>query len=253
MVYQKPGLTEHQLSRFKQEGFLKLPQLVDPDQIHKLQERIQELERGERDQRIWREVEPELVDSGDDGPPRKFQPVAVYDAVFQDYLKSDPVRNTLATLLGPDFLVYADIVFAKPARVGSRQNYHQDRVVGYQIDDQAGMVGLWLALDLADEENGCLRFLPGSHKKRLTREEAADIEQRALAGELPEEIVVPAEPGDGILLNSLVLHASEPNRSSRSRWAYSVFCVSCDALFTGEEDKKPPFFVVQGSRKPDRI
>ena len=176
MIDQKPGLTEDQLSRFKQEGFLKLPQLVDPDQVHKLYERIQELERGERDHRIWREVEPELVGSGDDGPPRKFQPVAVYDAVFQDYLKSDPVRNTLASVLGPDFLVYADIVFAKPARVGSRQNYHQDRVVGYRIDDQAGMVGLWLALDPADEENGCLQFLPGSHPSSSCRARASPVE-----------------------------------------------------------------------------
>lgn len=253
MLDQKSALIENQMSRFSHDGFLKIPQLVDLDRVHMLKARVQELGRGEGDERITRQVEPDVAESGDAAPPRKFHQVAAYDAVFQGYLQSDLVRNTLATFLGPDFLVYSDIVFMKPARIGSRQPYHQDRVLGYHIDDQAGMVGLWLALDRADEENGCLRFLPGSHKDRLTREEADDIEQRAIAGKLPDEVVVPAEPGDGILLNSLVLHASEPNRSNRSRWAYSAFCVSCDALFTGEEDRKPPFFVVQGARKPGRI
>ncbi len=253
MPDQKPVLNEEQELCFGRDGFLKIPQLADTDQVLRLKTRVQDLSRGEGDDRITRQAEPELVDSGETAPPRKFHQVAAYDGVFQDYLRSNPVRNTLATFLGSDFLVYSDIVFIKPARVGSRQPYHQDRVLGYDIDDQAGMVGLWLALDPADEENGCLRFLPGSHKNRLTREEAADVEQRALAGVLSEEVVVPANPGDGILINSLVLHASEPNRSDRSRWAYSAFCVSCDALFTGEEDKKPPFFVEQGMLKPGRI
>jgi len=250
---QKPTLSDNQLSRFKQDGFLKIPKIADPDQIQTLKMRIKELEQEKGDGRITRQVEPELGGGDYAVPARKFQRVAAYDAVFQDYLTSDPVRNTLATFVGSDFVVYTDVVFLKPAQVGSRQPYHQDRVLGYHIDDQASMVGLWLALDAADEENGCLRFLPGSQKKRLSREETAKFEQRALAGDLPEEVVVPADPGDGILINSLVLHASEPNRSNHSRWAYSAFCVSCDAIYTGEADKKPDFFVVQGSRKPGRI
>ena len=253
MTDQKPVLTEKQFSRFGRDGFLKIPQLADPDQVRMLKTRVQELEQGEGDDRITRQVEPEVADTGDDAPLRKFHRVAVYDAVFQDYLTSGPVRNTLASILGPDFLIYSDIVFMKPALVGSRQPYHQDRVLGYHIDDGAAMVGLWLALDPADEENGCLRFLPGSHKVRLTRDDFAWMEERALSGQLMEEVLVPADPGDAILLNSLILHASEPNRSGRNRWAYSAFCVSCDAVFTGEEGRKPPFFVVQGARKPGRI
>jgi hypothetical protein len=169
MLDQKPTLTEKQVSRFSHDGFLKIPQLVDLGQVHMLKTRVQELGRGEGDDRITRQVEPDIEESGDAAPPRKFHQVAAYDAIFQEYLQSDPVRKKLATFLGPDFLVYSDIVFMKPARVGSRQPYHQDRVLGYHIDDQAGMVGLWLALDRADEENGCLRFLPGSQKNRLTR------------------------------------------------------------------------------------
>lgn len=70
---------------------------------------------------------------------------------------------------------------------------------------------------------------------------------------IENEMVVEAEPGDAILIDSLVLHASEPNRSDVHRWAYSCFCVSCDALFTGPNEDKPDFLVLQGTRKPGRI
>ena len=251
MLDQKPVLSDEQVSRFAREGFLKIPHMADTDQVVRLKARIQALGRGEGDERITRQAEPDAGES--DVPLRKFHRVAVYDPVFQEYIQSDTVRNTLATFLGCDFVVYADVVFMKPAEVGSRQRYHQDRVLGYHIDDGAAMVGLWLARDAADEENGCMRFVPGSHKTRLTREETADIEQRALAGDLPEEVVIPADPGDAILIDSLALHASEPNHSDRSRWAYSAFCVSCEAVYTGPDDEKPELFLVQGTRKPGRI
>ncbi len=251
MLDQEPVLSKEQVLRFERDGFLRVSHLADPDQVIRLKTRIRELGRGGGDDRITRQAEPDAPES--DAPLRKFHRVAVYDPIFQDYLQSGPVCNTLSSFLGSDFVVYSDVVFMKPAGVGSRQPYHQDRVLGYHIDDGAAMVGLWLALDAADEENGCLRFIPGSHKTRLTREQTAEIEQRALAGDLSEEVVVPADPGDAILIDSLVLHASEPNRSSRSRWAYSAFCVSCEAVYTGPADEKPELFLVQGTRKPGRI
>ncbi|MCZ6634952.1 MAG: hypothetical protein O7G87_16265, partial [bacterium] len=115
MPDQKPALTEKQLSRFRLDGFLKIPQIASPDQVQALRTRVLELDGGEGDDRITRQVEPEVAGTEDDAPLRKFHRVAVYDPVFQDYLTSDPVRNTLACLLGPDFLVYSDIVFMKPA------------------------------------------------------------------------------------------------------------------------------------------
>jgi ectoine hydroxylase-related dioxygenase (phytanoyl-CoA dioxygenase family) len=184
---------------------------------------------------------------------RKFQFVSRYDDVFAAHLRTPEVSGVLSSVLGDSFVAYSDIVFMKPPEVGSRQPYHQDRVLDYHINDEARMAGLWLALDPATEANGCLRFIPGTHKKRLTRDEAAVIEQEALGPGIDTEAIVEAGVGDAILIDSLVLHASEPNHSKLNRWAYSCFCVSCDAMYTGDEESKPDFLLVQGSRKPGRI
>jgi len=115
------------------------------------------------------------------------------------------------------------------------------------------MIGLWLALDTATTDNGCLRFIPGSHHRELTIEATREqIETPALAGRLAEDIV-PAEPGDAILIDGLVFHASEPNRSTLQRWAYSAFCVACDAVFAGTEAERQHFLLLRGERIPGRI
>ena len=98
------------------------------------------------------------------------------------------------------------------------------------LDDRDRMAG---ALDL---EGARVRWLLSSRRD-----------------DLPEEVVIPADPGDAILIDSLILHASEPNHSELSRWAYSAFCVSCEAVYTGPDNKKPELFLVQGTRKPGRI
>lgn len=258
-------LTNAQLSEFRRDGFIRLPNLVGAAQVETIKRRVEEFLAGDADSRIVYQIEP-AIDVPEhvpaDGPAdevaaqypiRKFHRVALYDALFRAYMKSDPVRSVLAAVLGDSFVVYSDIVFMKPAGVGSRQPYHQDRVLGYEINDEAAMAGLWLALDPATRENGCLRFIPGSHRKRLTLEQADEIEREAVTEGIENEVMVEAAPGDAILIDSLALHASDPNRTDVNRWAYSCFCVSCDARFTGPDGSKPDFQLVQGSRKPGRI
>ena len=253
-------LTNTQRSEFQRDGFLKLPALIGVEQVDLLKRRIEQFVSGDLTPGILRqtelasgETEPRAGGKTERDPVRKFQHVAASDDLFSAHMNSEAVRNVLSSILGASFLVYSDIIFMKPAQVGSRQPYHQDRVLGYHIDAQAPMAGLWFALDAATEANGCLRFIPGSHKARMTLEQAQEIEDKAISAGIENEMVVEAEPGDAILIDSLVLHASEPNRSDVHRWVYSCFCVSCDALFTGPNEDKPDFLVLQGTRKPGRI
>jgi hypothetical protein len=74
------------------------------------------------------------------------------------------------------------------------------------------MLTLRLHLDDADEENGALRVLPGTHK--LGKLDAARIQ--SLRAEIPEHVCT-ARAGDVLLMRPLLLHASGKSTSQRHR------------------------------------
>lgn len=78
------------------------------------------------------------------------------------------------------------------------------------------MLAASVHLDDADEENGCLHVVPGSHKLGpLETAEHKHLDQE----EYPLEagVALPAEVGDVVFFNYLTIHGSGVNRSERTR------------------------------------
>ena len=85
------------------------------------------------------------------------------------------------------------------------------------------LVSCWTALDDATVENGCLWFIPGSHKWGLIAvEREREIERRALAGALENEVPIELKAGDCSFHHSLLLHCSQANRSTTRRRGYAT-------------------------------
>ena len=109
------------------------------------------------------------------------------------------------------------------AREGIAKTWHQDNV--YWPELPPNQITMWIAIDDADETNGCMWVLPGSHKKGIVPHTKG-----ATGWEVTEEMVpklfpgltplqCPAKAGGAIVFHGNVLHKSEPNRSDRNRWA----------------------------------
>lgn len=122
---------------------------------------------------------------------------------------------------------------------------HQDSTFLYT--DPPSAVGFWYALEDATLDNGCLSFVPGSHKsaaikKRFVRlkeggtgfenvEEGkgngvrekggVEAEAEAEAEGLGEFVMGPVAKGSLVLIHGNVLHKSERNSSDSSRWIYT--------------------------------
>jgi len=89
-------------------------------------------------------------------------------------------------------------------------------------------LSVWIALDRATEENGCLRIVKGSHVEPWDHASvnAADgftnrLEDREIVERYGEEGIdsVPMEAGDALFFHDLLLHSSHPNPSGRDRWS----------------------------------
>ena len=254
------GLTAAQVEEFRQNGFLVIQNVLTPAELAAMRQRADEIARGELPEgsRITRQVEP-AIQRGEEAAAtyedslRKMVKLALEDEVFRAHALRPSVVECMQALLGPDLTLYQDQLFMKAPRVGSRQPYHQDQPAGFYIDPPDLLVTCWTALDESTEENGCLRYLTGSHKLgALSKEERAVYEARAAEGPLPGEVPLVLPAGGCGLHHGWLLHASDVNRSDKRRRGYATHYVSSKVRYTGPEPK-PEFLRVSGRSYPGCI
>jgi len=126
-------------------------------------------------------------------------------------------------LIGPDIALWNQSFFAKPAQVGTRTPWHQDGE--YWPMRPLATCSVWIAIDDATTENGCLRFLPGTHKSRdLAQHHFNDADGLSLPLEIDASVVdeslavdIQLQAGQISLHDVFLMHGSEPNQSPYPR------------------------------------
>jgi hypothetical protein len=112
------------------------------------------------------------------------------------------------------FAVQTMLYFKPPGARG--QALHQDQ---YYLRVQPGTcMAAWMAIDRCDEENGCMRFVQGSHDLPVLCTEKADtsVSFTDITVPVPPEMpIVPVvmDPGDVVFFNGSLIHGSYENRS----------------------------------------
>ena len=102
------------------------------------------------------------------------------------------------------------------------------------------VTGFWFALEDATVDNGCLWMQPGEHlgplRERFVREGDA-VRMEALDAtpwpDMTTAVPVPAEAGTLVVFHGLLPHWSAPNRSERSRHAYTLHATDGRAVYAG--------------------
>jgi ectoine hydroxylase-related dioxygenase (phytanoyl-CoA dioxygenase family) len=124
-------------------------------------------------------------------------------------------------MLGPDIdLYWNQSVFKQPE--GTKDfPWHQDD--GYTPVEPSPYLTLWLALNDATPENGCISVLPGSHKRGLVPHEPSPVGLVCYSNDAPDQGVrVPVKAGSMAVFSSLTFHKSGPNTSNGPRKAYVI-------------------------------
>jgi ectoine hydroxylase-related dioxygenase (phytanoyl-CoA dioxygenase family) len=169
--------------------------------------------------------------------------------IHERFMLHARVLDVVQALIGPDVLALQTMLFVKRPGAGG-QGYHQDSF--HIITRPDTLIGAWIALDRADEENGCLRVTVGSQNEPVypdVDEDAGHGGDRLLA-DLPaiagaddpderrngltavaakyegREVPAVVEPGDVVFFGGHVLHRSHANHSAtRSRRSFvSHYC-----------------------------
>lgn len=156
------------------------------------------------------------------------------DPFFRDYARHPTWLALARGLLGEDVLVQAPEWFNKPPGQPAPTPPHQDNY--YFNLTPPHVLTIWLALDPVDVENGCLRYVPGSHRLGIRphgRSNVLGFSQGIMdfgPEDIAREVQIHLQPGDAVVHHGEMIHRAEPNRStSRQRRAFAMVCkgVSC--------------------------
>ena len=155
--------------------------------------------------------------------PRKIGSPFLKRSEFQAFVMDGRLTQLVEELLGAAPLLSGDQIFMKPPHFGSAKPYHQDNFY-FQCDPGDQVVTAWIALDDVEAENGCLRYIDGSHKGMILPHEAVPGEPHNLVPppeliDLSKESLALVGKGGVVFHHSQALHTSHRNESERWRRA----------------------------------
>lgn len=147
----------------------------------------------------------------------------IYDLTVQP-----AVLDAVQSIIGPNILMQAADLFVKPPHHTKIINWHQD--ANYWGFDPYTLVTAWIALSDVFPENGCMRYLPGSHvKSKLRHVETYGADSDLTRGQeidlkIDEDKAVPVilKAGQMSLHHCLLAHASGPNQTDSPRLGLAI-------------------------------
>ncbi len=160
-----------------------------------------------------------------------------YDTGFLNVARLPEILDMVEQVIGPNFALWNSSFFAKPANGGHATPWHQDGE--YWPVQPLATCTVWIAIDEATPENGCLRVIRGSHKaRRLRKHNTNTAANLTLSQELdPSEYDVAdavdlvLKPGQISLHDVYLLHGSEANHSANSRRGMTLRFMPTSSVF----------------------
>lgn len=161
---------------------------------------------------------------------------------FHDVLWNPRFLVAASQLLGNvPVRFWHDQLFWKPPRQGGVVAWHQDYSYWTRTTPVAHLT-CWCALDDATVENGCLQYVPGSHKWGLLKKPDLAGNLMGIMDQLNDEqkkqfnpVHTEVKAGDAIFHHSLTLHGSGENKSDKPRRAF-VINVFADGVISDSND-----------------
>lgn len=212
------SLTRDQVEAFNRDGFLKGIGIFSPEEMdgHRL---------------YFDELLARVTAAGGDSYSISTAHLT-YGPVF-DLLTDRRIVAVVVDLLGENVVGWGSHYFCKMPGDGKHVAWHQD--ASYWPLSTSKTVTVWLAIDDADVENACMRFIPGTHRLgHLTYKMTEDADRNVLNQEIDDvarfgsPIDVELNAGEISVHSDLLLHGSEPNNSMRRRCGLTLRYCSAD-------------------------
>jgi ectoine hydroxylase-related dioxygenase (phytanoyl-CoA dioxygenase family) len=246
-------LTPERVAAFHEDGFLNGGPVLSADEVAVLRA---ELDRVIADYDRLERRPVRMINLGAVEEAPVWQIVNIWEASepFRDLLHRRAIVEDVAQLTGATALrLWHDQIQYKPPKEGGVNMWHQDAPL-WPVLKPMTEVTAWVALDDADEENGCMSMVPGSHRwgnrlDFLGTLDAFDGLPAAFEGHPVEVVRCPVGSGEVHYHHALTWHGSPANRSARPRRAVALHYMTQDTRYdaSGDHLLKPFITVADGA------
>jgi ectoine hydroxylase-related dioxygenase (phytanoyl-CoA dioxygenase family) len=226
--WDKYRLTDQQIDDFDRQGYLAGVKVLSDLQIETLREELTELMKESHPaHHLFYEFH---TNESQDHTTTLFHALGAWRATsgFHDILWNPAIAMAMSQLLRGPIRLWHDQLFCKPAKHGGVVAWHQDYSYWTRTLPIAHLT-CWIGLDDSTRENGCLYYVPGSHRWNL-------LPRTGLTGDMDEIMTVltpeqkqdfqpvPIElkRGECSFHHPLMVHGSYANYSDKPRRATLV-------------------------------
>lgn len=223
-------LTDDQLNFYHENGYLFVKDFIDENSIDQIKNEIfgiheNMIENTQEDVHVLWENLPE----GEDKKIRQLMGSQNISKTIRKIAFSEKLMSAISQLLDDEVELFHSKLMLKAAKKGSFIPWHSDWGYWKNTFKKPSLMNCFLAIDPSTLENGCIRYVPESHKKFIPQQK---FESNAgfsigLPGDINAFNGVPIEmnPGDVCFHGAITIHASEENNSLQNR-AMNTFAYS---------------------------
>ena len=256
-------ISEEQWQHFWEEGYLRLGRVMDDGELDALQQRIDDIMLGkvsvngdipmQLDSKTGKYSEKRTSTKGHKIATLNYRKIQglEFDPVFLSYMQKPLFREICAKAYGPSTPIacFRAMFMNKPARKGTLLPWHQDR---FGVLDRDPIVTVWMALDPATIDNGCVKIIPRSHRSLINPDHPSSFlteEQTNAVLAESKPVYLELQAGEAVLLHNWLLHSSEVNKTDIPRRAFSVCYM--DAATKANDGKTFSAIFGEGALRPE--
>ena len=227
-------LTDAQLARYREDGYLNLPAIFDRALLARLVATTQRLYEEARSLTAkTKHYDLEAGHSYDTPRIRRISSPTELDDVYIETAFESVLGDIAADLIGGPVKFYHSKINFKLPRGGAEIGWHQDWPVFPHTN--TNLVALSVPLNPSRAGNGCLQTIPGTHKLGPRSHWANGKYMLNCNASMTEEdfrrvVNNEAEPGDIIAHHGISVHGSSQNTSDELRTTYIIQYAAADAF-----------------------
>jgi len=235
------SLTAEQVHRFRDQGYLVLDRITGDEEVERLRgifDRLFATSAGHE-----RGSHFDLAGTDEEGRPPVL-PQIVNPVEFAPELAETEFRaaslQIARQLLGPEAQPWFEHAILKPPGYGAPTPWHQDEAHRCDPGVDYEQVSIWMPLQQATVENGCMEFIPKSHLGPVLDHHSPGGDRRVMALECvgdfdrAKSVPCPLPPGGATVHHWRTMHHAGANTSNIPRRAYIL-------VFRGKVTPNPAF------------
>jgi ectoine hydroxylase-related dioxygenase (phytanoyl-CoA dioxygenase family) len=233
---------DDQVALFHEQGYLTGVRLLSDQQVEVLRQELADLvEQSHPGKSLFYEY-----NSNESADPSRvlFHALGAWRIMpgFHDILWNPAFTVPASQLLAGAVRFWHDQLFCKPAHHGGVVAWHQDYSYWTRTSPMSHLT-CWIGLDDATHDNGCLQYIPGSHRWQLLPVTGLAGDMNAIQSVLSEEqkqqfrpVAIELKKGECSFHHPLMVHGSYENSTDRPRRA-TVINVFRDGVLSGSDDE----------------